>query len=117
MLPADQGAVVATALDRLAGRMPDVIDEDSPFPDPQGALEVRRADALVALCSQELADDSDADRATVVVHAELDALLSEDRACELEGGPAIHPETARRLVCDGRLQTVVYDGGAMLGSG
>jgi hypothetical protein len=118
MLPADQGTVVAHALDRLAGRLPDVVDDDEPsFPDPESDLDARRADALVALCSQELSDDSDADRAAVVVHAELAALLSDDQACEVEGGPVIHPETARRLVCDGRLQTVVNDHGAMLGIG
>ena len=29
--------------------------------------------------------------------------------CEIEGGPAIHPETARRLLCTGRVQTVIED--------
>jgi hypothetical protein len=36
--------------------------------------------------------------------------VHDDHACEIEGGPVIHPETARRLCCDARLQTVLHDG-------
>jgi hypothetical protein len=70
-------------------------------------LEARRADALVALASAQIADDHDADRATVVVHAELEALGSGSANAELERGPVIHPETALRLACDCRLQSVL----------
>jgi len=112
LLPAADGAVVAKALDRLADRMPDIIDED-PTPDPQApaeeSLDARRADALVALASAHIARDADPDRATVVVQAELGALVGGEGGCAVEGGPVIHPDTARRLLCDGRLQTVVHD--------
>jgi len=70
----------------------------------------RRADALVALCSARMAADPDPDRATVVIHAPLEALASGTGGCELESGPVIHPETARRLACTGRVQVVVEDG-------
>jgi hypothetical protein len=108
-LPADQGAVVAKALDRLADRAPDIIDDDHDHLSPEGSLDARRADALVALASRSIAEDQDADRATVVVHAGLDALGGASGSCELEGGLVIHPETARRLSCDARLQVVVHD--------
>lgn len=112
-LPASQGAVVAKALGRLADTLPVLPgEEDGCFAD------ARRADALVALCSGRIAQDPDPDRATVVVHAQLDGLLSRERGCELEGGGVIHPETARRLMCNGRVQTVIEDrAGNALGLG
>lgn len=104
-LPAADGAVVAKALERLAEKIPVIPgEEDACF------AEARRADALVALCSAEIAADPDPDRATVVVHAQLDGVISGSGGCELEGGPVIHPETARRLLCQARVQTVIEDG-------
>ncbi|MGH2825571.1 MAG: DUF222 domain-containing protein, partial [Actinomycetota bacterium] len=50
LLPADQGAVVVKALDRMAGRLPDIVadsDDESP-PSFETSLEMRRADALYA---------------------------------------------------------------------
>lgn len=96
--------------------MPDVVAEgQDPGGNPDWVAEesrdARRADALVALGSQRLASDADPDRTTVVIQAELSALVGGPGGVALEDGPAIHPETARRLSCDGRLQTVVSDGG------
>jgi hypothetical protein len=103
-LPASQGAVVAKALGRLADEIPVMPGEGDPC-----HADARRADALVALCSGAIARDPDPDRATVIVHAPLDGLASGRGGCELEGGGLIHPETARRLLCNGRVQTVVED--------
>jgi hypothetical protein len=109
-LPADQGAIVTQALDRMAGRLPDIVTDDDLPADTEGALETMRADALVALCSARIADDQDPDRATLVVHAPLAALLGTDeRGCSLEGGGILHPETVRRLSCDCRLEVVIED--------
>jgi hypothetical protein len=103
-LPAADGAVVAKALERLAETLPIMPGEDDAcFGD------ARRADALVALCSTRIADDADPDRAMVVVHAQLDGIVSGNGGAEIERGPAIHPETARRLLCDARVQTVLED--------
>jgi hypothetical protein len=103
-LPAAQGAVVARALERLADTLPAMPDEqDDCF------VDARRADALVALCSTRIGEDTDPDRATVVVHAQLDGLLSGRGGCEIEGGPVLHPETAKRLLCHGRVQTMIED--------
>ena len=71
--------------------------------------EARRADALVALCSSRLGSDPDPDRATVVVHAPLASLVADRGGASLEDGGVVHPETARRLGCDARIQTVIED--------
>jgi len=104
-LPTSQGAVIEKALERLAEEMPVMPgEEDACY------LDARRADALVALCSSRISEDASPDRATVVVHAELPALLSGRRGVELEGGAVIHPQTAKRLLCNARVQTVIEDG-------
>jgi hypothetical protein len=114
-LPAHQGAVVARCLERLAGQLP-------PMPGEEGewGMDARRADALVALCSARIASDPDPDRATVVIHARVEGSGSDSSAgvmeiegqltdCQIEGGPAIHPQVARRLLCTARVQVVVED--------
>jgi hypothetical protein len=98
-LPAAQGAVVARALERLADTLLVMPGEEDP-----SLVGARRADALLALCSARIASDPDPDRATVVIHARLDGLVDETGGCEIEGGPVIHPQTARRLLCTARVQ-------------
>src|SRR5258708_3471819 len=66
------------------------------------------AESVLGLASSPLAADPDADRACVVVHVEAKALAGEGRA-ELESGHPVHPEIARRLCCDGRLEVVLED--------
>lgn len=111
VLPAAQGAVVVTALDRIADRIPDIVDVDEESNTPHDAsIDMRRADALYALASARLANDQDADRATVVVHAPLEALAGNDgRTCWIENGPAIPAETSRRLACDARIEFVLHN--------
>jgi hypothetical protein len=112
-LPSVQGAVVARALERLSEQIPVSPDEGS-----ERYAGARRADALVALCSARLADDEDQDRATVVVHADLDVLFDVDAKAVLEGGPVIGGSTLRRLLCNARLQAVVeHPDGSVAGLG
>lgn len=112
-LPAAQGAIVARALERAAETIPTMPDEHDPY-----FAEDRRADALMALCSARIAADADPDRATVVIHAQLNGLENGAGGCEVEGGPVIHPETARRLLCNARVQTVLEDrAGNVIGLG
>jgi hypothetical protein len=101
-LPAACGPVVLRTLHRTAEGLPVMPGDDA-------SPTARLADALVALCSARLAQDADAERATVVVHAPLSALVADAGGCELEDGGVIHPETARRLGCAGRIQTVIED--------
>jgi hypothetical protein len=103
-LPAAQGAIVARALERAAETIPSMPGEEDEY-----YVDARRADALVALCSARIARDAEPDRATVVVHTQVDRSTGAIGGCEIEDGPVIHPETVRRLLCNGRAQTVVED--------
>ncbi|HEX9123423.1 MAG TPA: phosphonate C-P lyase system protein PhnH, partial [Actinomycetota bacterium] len=103
-LPAAEGAVVATAIQRLATRLPVMPGEEEP-----SFADARRADALVVLASARMGAEADPDRATVVIHASAETLSSADRSCQVEGGGVAHAETLRRLSCTGRLQAVVED--------
>jgi hypothetical protein len=100
-LPAGDGAVVAKALERIVESIPSMPGEDDPV-----FASARRADALVALCSSRIEADDDADRATVVVHVRAGA---EAMGADVEAGPVLHPETAKRLLCEARVQTVIED--------
>jgi len=112
-LPAAQGAVVAKALERLADAVPVMPGEGSP-----PLADLRRADALVALCSARLASDPDPDRATIVVNAQLETLLDGNADAQIEGGPVIDAASVQRLLCNARVQTVIEDGGgSVLGLG
>jgi hypothetical protein len=103
-LPAAEGAVVAKAIARLAAELPVLPGEEDPV-----FAGARRADALVALASARIGVDAEPDRATVVVHAQLETLVSGGGGSELENGPAIHRETVRRLLCNARVQAVIED--------
>jgi len=103
-LPAEQGATVAKALDRLSDELPS--DPDS---ERDHTIDVRRADALVTLASQQLASDPDSSRATVALNVDLAALTSARGSAQLEGGGVIHPAVASMLCCDARIQSVLHD--------
>lgn len=112
-LPAASGPVIINALEREAERIAAMPGEED-----RVYASARRADALVALCSAGIATDPEPDRATVVVHARLDGLRQDTGGCEIEGGPVIHPQSVRRLLCNARVQTVVEDHhGNVLGIG
>jgi Domain of unknown function (DUF222)/HNH endonuclease len=103
-LPAADGAIVARAIERLAETLPAMPDEQGDF-----GVDARRADALVRICAARIGADADPDRATVVVHATAGALASGSGGCEIEAGPVISSETARRLCCTARVQWVASD--------
>ncbi len=111
--PAAQGAIVVRALERAAQMVPTMPgEEDACF------VEARRADGLVALASATIAGDPDPDRATLVVHAQVDVMTGELRSGEIEDGPVLHRETVERFSCGARTQTVLEDRrGNVLGLG
>lgn len=112
-LPADQGAVVVSALERIADRVPHHSG------DRFNSREERQADALAEMASSSTAADSDPDRATVVVHVDAGSLATNAGPNpEIQDGPNLHFDVARRLACDCRLQVVAHDAnGAPLGVG
>jgi hypothetical protein len=85
-LPADLGAVVTAAIDRIADTLPDMPPDEGKLPvDREYTIYQRRADALMMLATARLAEDPDPDVATVVVNAPLAALQG-------EGAPHRGPE-------------------------
>ena len=104
LLPAADGMALIKAINRLAQQAPR--DPDTGERDPYPA---RCADALRALVGARIAADTDQDRATVVVHVDGSALDGGAGSAHLEAGPGIAVETAKRMLCDGRLQVVAED--------
>jgi hypothetical protein len=110
-LPAEQGAAVDKALNRLVEQIPKLPDGT------YDKAERRGADALVELAATNIADDADPDRATIVVHVEAAALVSDEGAAALEGGCELAPETVRRLACEASIQVVTSQDGKSIGVG
>ena len=111
-LPALAGAMLIKALDAAVETLPDReisadVCEERPIPFP-----ARRADALAVLAENFLAESrtssSTADRYQVVVHVDAETLHEHSAGrCEIEDGPSIAAETARRLSCDASLLTMI----------
>jgi Domain of unknown function (DUF222)/HNH endonuclease len=121
-LPREVGAVVRKALEAAVEALresPQDVSAETPLQIPANA---RRADALRYLAetflekrAEETGAGSSADRLQVVVHIDQ-AILSEQQAaaekdephrCELEDGPALALDTARRLACDATIVGLV----------
>jgi hypothetical protein len=114
-LPAEAGAVFLKALGAAEDCFPpkDVSAETSLDPvQPRRAL---RADALAMIAESFLATGpqelNGGDRNQIVVHVDA-GTLQHDHAgrCELDHGPAMAAETARRLSCDASLVTIIENG-------
>jgi hypothetical protein len=111
-LPAATGAILIKALDAALETLPQneisaKFDEERTIPHA-----ARRADALAAVAesflAQSEASSNTADRFQVVVHVDAETLrTSAAGRCEIEHGPAIPAETARRLSCDASLISVL----------
>ncbi len=122
-LPAEEGALVLSALEAAAERVraacqadeddEDVSAETSPRPAEQ------RADALVMVAEAALASGaSGAAHHEIVVHVDAATLAHDgDGACHVEAGPALHPETARRLACDSSVVRILERDGRPLSVG
>jgi hypothetical protein len=87
--------------------------ERTAVPDPETGVydpvRQQRYDALVGICRRELAADDDVDRATIVIHADVDVLTGEnpDGHATTTGGTPVAAETVRRHCCDGRLEWAI----------
>ena len=111
-LPALAGAMLIRALDAAIETIPekeisaDVVEERAiPY-------QTRRADALAVLAEKYLAEtdvsSTTADRYQVVVHVDAETLREQSAGrCEIENGPSLPAETARRLACDASLLRVI----------
>ncbi len=116
-LPAEVGALFVRALHAAQDTLPipeDVSAETFSDGEDLHRSRKRRVEALATLAESFLAtgpkDLSGADRHQIVVH--VDAETFRDRSagrCELEQGPSIAAETARRLACDSTVVRIVDD--------
>jgi hypothetical protein len=80
--------------------------------EPLEGYAARRSDALVELAESYLATGpmslSGGDRYEIVVHVDRDALAHDDEGrCEVENGPWIAAETARRLACEASIVRMI----------
>jgi hypothetical protein len=110
-LPADLGALVLKALQSAM--------DQAPAPDaPAGVSEeptscaARRADALGLLAESFIENGPGAlnggDRNLITVHVAAETLRHHEAGCcEIEEGPSIAAETARRLACDASVVAVI----------
>jgi hypothetical protein len=130
-LPPEIGAVVRKALETAVEALREPAEPPNPGPVPAGAgltptppsAGAKRADALrhiaetyLARRGEDTGAGSSADRYQVVVHVDH-AVLSdvalpsgdEPHRCELDDGPALALDTARRLACDATVVRLVED--------
>jgi hypothetical protein len=113
-LPAETGAMVMKALDVAAEGLP--VYEDVPAGTSRQVVPYsqRRADALARVAESFLAHDvlesPGTDRQQIVVHVAAETLRSGAAGCcQIEDGPSIPAETARRFSCDASVVTLVED--------
>jgi hypothetical protein len=101
----DEGALVVAAIDREVDaelqRLREAAEAGAGLEDPRSLGELR-ADAVMAVVRSALDVPADAAEGfvvpEVVVHVEADA--DGTTACQVEGGPVLHPAAAKRLGCD-----------------
>jgi hypothetical protein len=111
-LPAEAGAVFLKALEAAENALPPPDVSAATSLEPVQSRIARRADALGLMAEGFLASDQQplagGDRQQIVVHVDA-ATLRHDHAgrCELEEGPGMAAETARRLACDASLVVLV----------
>jgi hypothetical protein len=112
-LPGAELHAVESAIRTRADRIP--VNPETGMFDP---YPVRLADGLVELCATS--GDQSSPPVQVTVHADLEALTTTTETtgvAELQAGPVITNQTARRLACDAIVETAVYDDCRILGVG
>ena len=112
-LPAEVGALVIKALQAAVGEM-SVSDVPAGTSEERPSFAARRADALGLLAEGYLENGSAAmnggDRNLITVHVSAETLRHKTAGCcEIEEGPAISAETARRLSCDASVIALIED--------
>jgi Domain of unknown function (DUF222)/HNH endonuclease len=129
-LPGEQGALLLAALEASREALfAEQSGEERGPAGPPGQIEQERehprptnADALCAMAETALARPPTAlpaaERHQIVLHVDIDALAHDARGrVWLRDGPALSPETARRLACDASVVTLVEKDGEPLSVG
>ncbi len=135
-VPADEGALLLAALrgaeeQAVSSTDAEVTSADDSaessgiepaFSDPASAG-AQRADALISIARASLADGaaerSGGDPCELVVHVDAETLVADEvrSKSELDEGPALAPETVRRLGCDTAVVGIVERDGRPLSVG
>jgi Domain of unknown function (DUF222)/HNH endonuclease len=118
-LPAETGALVLRAIERGVEEIPLPMPSHEDISkgllrEPPPSWSLRRADALVVMAESFLAHGAKSlaggDRHHVVVHVDAQTLIERTSGrCEIDDGPSIAAETARRIACDTSVVTIVED--------
>ena len=113
-LPGEIGAMVMKALDVAVEGLADNQDVPAGTSRPVVRFSARRADALARVAESFLAHDvlesPGTDRQQIVVHVAAETLRNRAAGCcEIEHGPSIPAETARRFSCDASIVTLLED--------
>ena len=113
-LPAEAGAVVMKALDVALESVPLYEDVPAGTSEKIVPFAARRADALARVAESFLAHDvleaPGTDRQQIVVHVAAETLRNRTPGCcEIEHGPSIPAESARRFSCDATLFALIED--------
>ena len=109
------GAVFLKAIALMREHIPaEPVDENGPADRPPDHA-ATNIDALAMMVESFLANAVAArnggDRYQIVINADADVLSDDaDGTCELDNGPALAPETVRRLACDASIVNVTTDG-------
>jgi hypothetical protein len=106
-LPAEAGARLLKALDIAVDDVPAGTSTE-----PRLSFSARRADALAVLAETFLAhgamEMNGGDRHQIVVHVAAETLRDRKAGCcEIEHGPSLAAETARRMSCDASIVAMV----------
>lgn len=122
-LTPEQGAIWLKAMEKAeADSSPADLDPAEPF-------DARHADAITHALEESLNDRpgpaKTSDRYQVTVHVSAETLCrstsrgaDDDEPAAIDRGPLLHPETVRRLTCDGALVSMLEDdSGAVLNVG
>jgi hypothetical protein len=116
-LPAEVGSRLLKALDVAVDDVPAGTSNE-----PRASFSARRADALGVLAETFLAQGAmemnGGDRHQIVVHVAAETLRDgQAGCCEIEHGPSIAAETARRMSCDASLIAMIEADGEPLNVG
>jgi hypothetical protein len=106
-LPEADGRLFEQTLERYAERAPRDAEMGTRMP-----LRHLYADALVELVSEHAGSAPDPDRANIVVHVPVEALMTGKGNGELDNGVQLSNDTVLRLACDARLQAILVDSSA-----
>ena len=110
-LPAEIGALLVQAIEAALAQPPAESDVPAGTSEPT-ELRARRADALGLIAESFLAHGASelggGDRHQVVVHVDAETLREGTAGrCEIERGPSLAVETARRLACDASMVAIL----------